>query len=68
MLFRSLDARGNLVSNGGRTLTIVGLGADCDSARSAAYKAVDLVQLRGRRVRRDIGIGIGIGIGIDIGA
>lgn len=59
----TLDARGNLVSNGGRTLTIVGLGADSDSARSAAYKAVDLVQLRGRRVRRDIGIGIGIDIG-----
>jgi|688.fasta_scaffold20600_8 phosphoribosylamine--glycine ligase len=49
------DSRGNLVSGGGRTLTVVGLGADYGSARSAAYKAVDLVQLRGRRVRRDIG-------------
>ena len=51
----SRDSRGNLVSSGGRTLTVVGLGADYAAARGAAYKAVDLVQLRGRRVRRDIG-------------
>ena len=51
----SRDSRGNLVSVGGRTLTVVGLGADYSTARSAAYKAVDLIQLRGRRVRRDIG-------------
>lgn len=49
------DSHGNLVSGGGRTLSVVGLGADYASARAAAYKVVDLVQLRGRRVRRDIG-------------
>lgn len=51
----SRDSRGNLVSSGGRTLTVVGLGADYAAARASAYRAVDLVQLRGRRVRRDIG-------------
>lgn len=50
------DERGKLVCNGGRTLSVVGLGADCQRARDVAYKAVDLVQLRGRRVRRDIGL------------
>lgn len=49
------DARGALVSTGGRTLSVVGVGADHSEARGAAYKAVDMIQLRGRRVRRDIG-------------
>jgi len=49
------DSRGNIVSSGGRTVTVVGLGSDYSAARAAAYKVVDLVQLRGRRVRRDIG-------------
>jgi phosphoribosylamine--glycine ligase len=52
----SRDDRGRLVCNGGRTLSVVGLGADYQRARDVAYKAVDLVQLRGRRVRRDIGL------------
>jgi phosphoribosylamine--glycine ligase len=51
----SVNDKGRLVSNGGRTLSVVGLGADVESARRVAYKAVDLIQLRGRRVRRDIG-------------
>jgi len=49
------DSHGNIVSGGGRTLTVVGLGSDYQAARGAAYKVVDLVQLRGRRIRRDIG-------------
>jgi phosphoribosylamine--glycine ligase len=52
----SRDERGKLVCNGGRTLSVVGLGADHQRARDVAYKAVDLIQLRGRRVRRDIGL------------
>jgi phosphoribosylamine--glycine ligase len=51
----NLDLHGKLVSSGGRTLSVVGLGADLTTSRGVAYKAVDLVQLRGRRVRRDIG-------------
>ena len=51
----ALNDKGRLVSNGGRTLSVVGLGADVEGSRRVAYKAVDLIQLRGRRVRRDIG-------------
>lgn len=50
-----VNKKGKLVSNGGRTLSVVGLGSDVGSSRQVAYKAVDLIQLRGRRVRRDIG-------------
>lgn len=49
------DAAGTLQSGGGRTLCLVAKGKDLESARATVYKAVDLVQLRGRRVRRDIG-------------
>jgi phosphoribosylamine--glycine ligase len=51
----SVNEKGRLVSNGGRTLSVVGLGSDVEGSRRVAYKAVDLIQLRGRRVRRDIG-------------
>jgi phosphoribosylamine--glycine ligase len=50
-----LAERGKLVSSGGRTLSVVGVGGTVEEARTAAYKAVDLIQLRGRRVRRDVG-------------
>jgi phosphoribosylamine--glycine ligase len=58
VLFHAATAqneRGQIVSTGGRTLSVVGLGDDYERARQTAYKAVDLIQLRGRRVRRDIG-------------
>jgi phosphoribosylamine--glycine ligase len=50
------DPKGALVSAGGRTLSVVALGDGLEQSRSSAYKAVDLIQLRGRRVRRDIGL------------
>jgi phosphoribosylamine--glycine ligase len=50
------DSAGALVSTGGRTLSVVALGDSLDEARSSAYKVVDMVQLKGRRVRRDIGL------------
>lgn len=49
-------AAGDLVSGGGRTLSVVALGESLEQSRGAAYKAVDIIQLRGRRVRRDIGV------------
>jgi phosphoribosylamine--glycine ligase len=49
------NERGMLVSTGGRTLSIVGLGESLEGARRSAYKAVDMIQLRGNRTRRDIG-------------
>jgi phosphoribosylamine--glycine ligase len=50
-----INADGELVSGGGRTLSVVALGDSPSVARSSAYKVVDMIQLRGRRVRRDIG-------------
>jgi phosphoribosylamine--glycine ligase len=49
------NSQGKLVSHGGRTLGVVGMGPNLESSRRVAYKAVDLIQLRGQRVRRDIG-------------
>jgi phosphoribosylamine--glycine ligase len=45
-----------LISGGGRTLSVVGIGDSVAEARALAYKSVDVIQLRGRRVRRDIGL------------
>lgn len=50
-----LDNEGRLISSGGRTLSVVGLADSLPKARQLAYQAVDMIQLRGRRVRRDIG-------------
>lgn len=50
-----LNEKGKLISTGGRTLSVVGWGSDVASSRGVAYKAVDLIQLRGQRRRRDIG-------------
>jgi phosphoribosylamine--glycine ligase len=52
-----LNEKGKLVSTGGRTLSVVGFGSDVATSRGVAYKAVDLIQLRGQRRRRDIGAG-----------
>jgi len=50
------EASGELVSGGGRTLSVVARAPTLDESRGAAYKVVDIIQLRGRRVRRDIGV------------
>jgi phosphoribosylamine--glycine ligase len=43
-----------LVTNGGRILNVTALGEDLDSARSAAYEAVERISFPGMRFRRDI--------------
>jgi phosphoribosylamine--glycine ligase len=50
------DPKGVLVSAGGRVLSVVARGDSVEQSRATAYKAVDIIQLRGRRVRRDIGL------------
>ena len=45
---------GELVTAGGRVLNVTALGADAQSAREAAYAAADMVEFRGRQLRRDI--------------
>jgi phosphoribosylamine--glycine ligase len=45
---------GTVVSNGGRVLSVVGLGADLTQARDRAYAATDLIELAGGVHRTDI--------------
>ena len=51
----AVDAQGNLVSAGGRVLSVVGTGATLADAREAAYDAIGCVQLEGSHYRSDIG-------------
>ena len=43
-----------LVTNGGRILSVVGLGAAVDEARARAYSAAEKISFEGMRYRRDI--------------
>jgi phosphoribosylamine--glycine ligase len=43
-----------VVSAGGRVLSVTAVGADLDEARARAYEAVDLIGLVGSHHRRDI--------------
>ena len=49
------DERGELVSAGGRVLSVVGTGADLSAARESAYRILDGIEMRGGHFRRDIG-------------
>ncbi|HMK61235.1 MAG TPA: phosphoribosylamine--glycine ligase [Dissulfurispiraceae bacterium] len=44
----------NLVTNGGRVLGVTALSSDIRSAKSKAYKAIDLISFSGMHYRRDI--------------
>ena len=46
---------GKIVTNGGRVLNVTALGADFQSAREAAYAAVEKIDFAGKTFRRDIG-------------
>jgi phosphoribosylamine--glycine ligase len=48
----------HLVTNGGRILTIVGLGDDLTAARTKAYANIARVTFAGARFRTDIGAGV----------
>jgi phosphoribosylamine--glycine ligase len=52
----ALDAHGNLVSAGGRVLTVVGTGDDLAAARDAAYAKVAQITLPGGFSRTDIAL------------
>jgi phosphoribosylamine--glycine ligase len=47
--------KGSMRVAGGRVLSVTACGSDVQSARNLAYRAVDMIQFRGRQVRRDIG-------------
>ncbi len=46
-----------IVTQGGRILTVVGLGSDLSAARHAAYENVGRIDFEGLQYRRDIGAG-----------
>jgi len=48
------SAAGDLVSNGGRVLNVVGTGPELAQARAAAYRAAARIRMRGGWYRRDI--------------
>ncbi|MCA8954932.1 MAG: phosphoribosylamine--glycine ligase, partial [Planctomycetes bacterium] len=46
---------GELVTDGGRVLSVCALGDSLESARERAYGAVQRIEFRGKHVRTDIG-------------
>ncbi|MGW4098793.1 phosphoribosylamine--glycine ligase [Mycobacterium sp. NPDC004974] len=48
---------GEVVSSGGRVLSVVGTGADLPAARDAAYALAKSIRLPGSHFRTDIGLG-----------
>ncbi len=55
---------GDLVTNGGRVLTVVGRGPDVREAAAAAYAAAERIHFPGMQMRRDIGASRLIGAGV----
>ncbi len=51
---RSRD--GDVVTAGGRVLSVTALGAEAAAARAAAYAAADMIRFDGRQMRRDIAL------------
>ncbi len=47
---------GEIVTAGGRVLSVTALGRDPAAARAAAYAAADMIQFDGRQLRRDIAL------------
>ncbi len=45
-----------IVTAGGRVLSVTALGADAAGARASAYAAVDMIDFPGRQLRRDIAL------------
>lgn len=49
---------GEVVTAGGRVLSVTGLGGDAAAARAAAYAAADMVEFDGMQLRHDIALGV----------
>ena len=52
----ALNGDGQVVTAGGRVLSVTALGADAASAREAAYAAADMIEFDGKQMRRDIAL------------
>jgi len=55
-----------LVTNGGRILTVTGLGASVSEAREKAYDAAGLISFPGMRLRSDIAAAAASGASVDV--
>jgi phosphoribosylamine--glycine ligase len=50
------DGAGEIVTAGGRVLSVTALGDGAAAARAAAYAAADMIEFDGRQLRRDIAL------------
>ncbi len=50
------SAGGDLVTAGGRVLSVTALGGDAAAARESAYAAADMIEFDGMQLRRDIAL------------
>jgi phosphoribosylamine---glycine ligase len=48
--------QGQIVTAGGRVLSVTGLGVDAAHSRAAAYAAADMIHFQGKQMRRDIAL------------
>jgi phosphoribosylamine--glycine ligase len=46
----------DIVTAGGRVLSITAVGTDLEDARTKAYKAAEMIRFEGRQLRHDIGV------------
>lgn len=46
----------NIVTAGGRVLSVTGVGATLEDARQTAYEACELIRFEGKQMRHDIGL------------
>lgn len=51
----AFDKAGNIVTAGGRVLSVTAIGADVNEARARAYRAAELIKFAGKTYRTDIG-------------
>lgn len=51
----ALNSDGELITNGGRVLNVVGLGSTFEKARNRAYEACKAINFEGKQLRSDIG-------------
>lgn len=51
----ALNSDGELITNGGRVLNVVGLGSTFKKARARAYEACEAINFEGKQLRSDIG-------------
>lgn len=54
MLKTTVNEKGDVLTNGGRILCVVGLGDDVAQAKAKAYGALEKISFDGMQYRKDI--------------